>query len=259
MSVTFTKLEPLQGREVFFTATVGSHMFSLQTEESDVDLVSYVFPTFHDLVEGVSISTHDITEKIDRVTYDVRRLPELISNSNLNQLLPFFSHDIVVNEKWKGEFETLLSLREKMAACNSELLYNSTVGMLGRITKRKYMQADPHKAQLKDKELTIRYIDLLDSFSSGGFTSFESSLKQLDIPFLKRVKLGLLEEDELNELLAKKRERLMLIKGKFLTTLEKLKGQQKPQTIPILLDTQLEAELSNFTKELVFEKYNQPL
>jgi hypothetical protein len=124
-----------EGREVIFTARVGSHNYNLNTEASDDDFKSYLLPTLEDLFSGKMVKKSKVSDEIDVEYKDIRELPRLLYKSNINFMEVLFSVDIWINPKYEEPIRYLIGIREKIAAMNIPYWWGSSMGIMGRMQK----------------------------------------------------------------------------------------------------------------------------
>ena len=103
-------------RTVALEATVGSDVYNLRVEGSDLDWVHYVFPTLNDLYDRQQVSYERAADGDDHKYRDVRHLAHLLKKVNLNTLEALYSPRLVVHPSlgWLvDERDRLASLEER--------------------------------------------------------------------------------------------------------------------------------------------------
>ncbi len=186
--LVFTTFDKIQGRDIFFTSILGSRMFQTQNEFSDVDTYAFVIPTWDDLYHSI-VFTKDINQEslIEGIkVYDIRRLYELLFKSNIIHLSVLFSNKIKVNIKFKDEFQQLYDMREEIAKMNLRILFDTSF----KITNHR-----KNKNKFKGREIILRHTGIIISFSKENIT-FNDAIDSLDVTYLRRIKEGVISEDE---------------------------------------------------------------
>lgn len=125
--ISYTSIEQVKDREVFFYSLIGSKNLNIDYNKSDSDYIYYLIPTSDDLYRCKYASfPQEITTYEDKSFVDVRKYP--IYNPGFNELDSLFSTQFVVNIKYKDEFNKLYELREEIISNNINKLVKSILG-----------------------------------------------------------------------------------------------------------------------------------
>lgn len=173
------KLSPDKERAVIFKALTGSHNYNLATETSDRDYKVFYMPDFNDLYENHNLPvTEIIGPKEDYSFQDIRKLTSLIWKSNISFIEPLFSVEMDINPVFYDFVQYLLSKRDELSRINLPYLFDSTMGIFGRVEKSRWTEYDDQRSTCCDSKKTamvIRLLDFLDRFYRTDFSDFKSA------------------------------------------------------------------------------------
>lgn len=240
-------------RELVLRANTGSWNYNLQDENSDRDYKQFTMPTFSDLYNGEMYHKSLITSAEDTDTHDIRKLPDLLSKSNIAYSELLFSNDIWLCSDYKSELNNLISLAEDIAKIDLPKLFNTTGGIftqrmkkLDRASEGTQHLVDQHGWNTKEGLHAFRTLNLLVRYEASGFTDFRSALRYNDEErmLFMAIKNGYMTKEEFIEFVNKYHDtQFSPMKEKF--------HEYKP-------DVELKKLLSDMVKDIVeYGLYNE--
>jgi uncharacterized protein len=119
-----TMTDNFDGRKIIMTSLVGSFSANLNTPESDRDYKYFITPTFDDLYTNFMYSNAYLSSYLDYDVHDVRKLTELLWNSNLNFIGALFHIESI-----DKDFSFIEDAADALATMNLPRFYQSTIGM----------------------------------------------------------------------------------------------------------------------------------
>lgn len=112
-------------RKLCLQALTGSHNYNLNDENSDKDYKYFVIPTIEDIYYNKNYSVVKTSKDEDFTVHDIRKLPMLLTKSNLNFIEILYSIDHVEEPELKQIFD----MRNEIATADLPRLYSACVGM----------------------------------------------------------------------------------------------------------------------------------
>lgn len=161
----------LTGLHVSFTALVGSRNYNTAIEGSDKDFKQFVYPSFKHLYSGSTISKSKSLDTIDLEVHDIRKLPSLLSKSNVNFIEVLFSQD---SHSTDNLYIELLGVKEEIARMNLPHLFNACMGMFNKHIKQyhKCLVDFNLKKAFKHASEAIRISSFVKYYADSNFHSF---------------------------------------------------------------------------------------
>ena len=107
----------------------GSQNYNIATENSDVDTVAIVIPTFKELVLNSPVSKEIHFENGEHcVVKDIREVVKQWKKQSLNYLEILFTDYYFVDPLWKKDWNCFVEIREDIASINKNLTIKSIAG-----------------------------------------------------------------------------------------------------------------------------------
>jgi len=161
-----------------FTTNVGSHMWKMETPESDMDLFQCFRAPSYDILRGVAdiksqhilVETdedgHPLAGSSDIARHEVGKVVEMFIAGNVNFLWGVFSPIIVADSGW------LQSLRPRAEDVLSRKCANSILG-LAKANRKKYIESgkDPSPKRF---QLIARTLNFGQNLMRKGLPIFDS-------------------------------------------------------------------------------------
>jgi uncharacterized protein len=124
-------MEKYGGRQVAFSAIVGSHNYMLNTPASDKDRKVFVLPTFEDLYKGNMHSESLVTETEDYDVHDVRKLGHLFYKANVNFLEVLYTTEFgfAGDARLYKHVMNIFDMKDEIVTMNLPYLFNACGGM----------------------------------------------------------------------------------------------------------------------------------
>ncbi len=138
---------------VWATMLYGSQNYNLDTEDSDVDTKTMVFPTFEEVVLGRKMLSKElkIPDGSLSTVKDYRDMFKNYLKGNLNFVETLFTPYVIVNPKYQNEFDKLLSLRNGFVNYQPVTFVHMVAGM----AKQKYVAME--KPFESKREILVKY------------------------------------------------------------------------------------------------------
>lgn len=167
-----------QRRTVALEATVGSDVYNLRVEGSDLDWVHYVFPTLDDLYDRQQVSYERAADGDDHKYRDVRHLAHLVKKVNLNTLEMLYSPRLVVHPS----LAWLVDERDRFASLDLPRLYDSMTGTFRQHTDKlmKSLGAGARPYDTKAYMHLHRLTHLAETYAADDFTSLRRAVRYPD-------------------------------------------------------------------------------
>jgi calcineurin-like phosphoesterase family protein len=117
---------------ILFVALQGSQNYNLDDEESDVDSIVAVLPSYDDLILGNVIKSTTLilpnNEHVDII--DIRNLIEQWKKQNTHFLQILFTDYKIINKDYKEYINTFFEMNEDIANINRYRLYKNIFGII---------------------------------------------------------------------------------------------------------------------------------
>lgn len=198
-------------RQELFRALVGSTNYNLNRKESDKDYKVFVAPSFEDLYNNKYFNDCIITETMDLDIHDIRKLPKLLSKSNISFLELLFSDEVIFDcsPEVKGLINQIFEMKDKIATMNLPNLFNSCIGMyhsrvknLEKATEGTKHLVEKYGYNTKEALHIIRTLRVIIKFANQGFKDFKSAIYYTDEErqYLFDIKDGLYQLEEFKKI-----------------------------------------------------------
>lgn len=171
-------------RDIVFSSIVGSHMYGLSKEGSDLDIREFAMPAFEDFYDNTICLDSKVEEKVDKVIFDIRKFPLYLYNSNPNTFDILFSNEIIIadNVAYKSYMKYILSNKEQIARMNIKKLYFSCMGMYFKHWQSMKVKTEQNKESfekygynVKNMLICYRVFELLNGILTNN--SIESIIR----------------------------------------------------------------------------------
>ena len=107
----------------------GSQNYNIATEDSDVDTIAILIPSFDDLVLRTPISEEIHFENGEHcVVKDIREVVKQWKKQSLNYLEILFTKHYILNPQWKEMWNYFVDIKEDIAHMNKNLTIKSIIG-----------------------------------------------------------------------------------------------------------------------------------
>lgn len=165
----------VEDRKLVFKSLVGSQNYNLATPRSDKDYKAFVYPTLNDLYEGKFVKKAVVTDNEDTEYHDIRKLPVLLSKSNVNFVEVLFTEEVTSRDELHKEF---YNLRNDIAKMNLSYLFDASMGMFNNEVKlyKKKMEVGQELQAYKYAASAIRITDFLIRFFNTDFNDFKQAI-----------------------------------------------------------------------------------
>lgn len=148
-------------RAVMFTCLYGSQNYGLDTDNSDVDTKSYVFPSIRDAAFHRPLLSKELIAP-DGSHVEMKDYRDMLANirkQNINFLETLFTPYVIVDENWQKLYNCLHEKREKLARLD---VNRGLMGMFGHMCRmEKLFQRDHNPKQaatlLRLEDFMYRY------------------------------------------------------------------------------------------------------
>ncbi|WP_342423112.1 nucleotidyltransferase domain-containing protein [Paenibacillus sp. FSL E2-0178] len=172
----------VHNREAVFKAVSGSKNRNLNDVNSDRDVKFFVLPTFEDLYLGSLYKNFQATEAEDIEIHDVRKLGNLLINSNLTFLELLYS--VEIDTYGYPEIEQLIKMRDRIATINLRSLFNSCFGMYrGQMKDLTTPNSESQKVLIakygyntKKAMMSLHFLSFLTKFYVSDFKDFKGAI-----------------------------------------------------------------------------------
>lgn len=139
----------------------GSQNYNIATEDSDVDTIAILIPSFDDLVLRTPISEEIHFENGEHcVVKDIREVVKQWKKQSLNYLEILFTKHYILNPQWKKMWNYFVDVKEDIAHMNKNLTIKSIVGQ----AKHTFIQ---NRFDKKKQANALRMYYFLKAFLSG--------------------------------------------------------------------------------------------
>ena len=165
-------------RKELFRALTGSHNYNLNILNSDKDYKIFVCPTFNDLYFNKEYSESIISETEDHLFFTIKKLTNLLFNSNIAFIEVLFSEELIIpddiSDKSKELLNKLFEMKDKISRMNLSYLYDSCIGMY----KQNIISVKKDKVNYNYKKAlqSIRALDFIERFYNTGFNDFKQAI-----------------------------------------------------------------------------------
>jgi uncharacterized protein len=178
-------MEKYGGRQVAFSAVVGSHNYKLNTPKSDMDIKVFVLPTFEDLYKGNMHSESVVGEHTDYDVHDVRKLSHLFYKANVNFLEVLYTTQFGFggNGRLFGHVNKVFDMKDEIVTMNLPYLFNACGGMYKN--KMKAVEKGTESTQYLVEEFgydtkqlmsAYRIINFIVRFHATQFKDFKKAM-----------------------------------------------------------------------------------
>ena len=180
--------------KVVFKAQVGSYLHNTMLPNSDKDFKTFYYPTFDTLYQlNDQKSKSKVTDSEDNEWHDIRKLADLLINSNETYLGVLFSDNIESPERVTLLVQNLVHNRESIARMNLPKLIDSMMGMFNQHVKRYHRdleQGETVKAG-KSAAAALRIANVAYVYALSGFRDFASAIRFKDNDPIRLTILGI--------------------------------------------------------------------